>query len=55
MTLKTHQDQHVLREGVEVVGSVLLWVALSCAAGAYHHPIVIKAFKKKQRHSVTFE
>lgn len=44
---KAHLDQHVFREGVEVVASVLLWVALPSAAWAYHHPIVVKAFKNK--------
>lgn len=49
VSLKAHLDQHVLREGVEVVASVLLRVALSSAAGAYYHPIVVKAFKEKSR------
>ena len=48
---KAHLDQHVFREGVEVVAGVLLWIALPCAAGAYHYPVVVEAFKKQKRRS----
>lgn len=51
---KAHLDQHVFREGVEVVAGVLLWIALPCAAGAYHYPVVVEAFKK-QRGAVIFQ
>lgn len=44
--LKPHLDEHVLRESVEIVAGMLLWVTLSSAAGAYHHTIVVKAFKE---------
>lgn len=51
ISLKPHLDKHVFREGVEVVASVFLWVALSSAAGACYHPVVVKALKK-QRHTL---
>jgi len=44
-TRTLHLDEHVFREGVEVVAGVLLRVALPGAAGAYFHPVVVKAFK----------
>lgn len=46
---KAHLNQHVLREGVEVLASVLLWVALSGAAGAYYHPVIVEPFKDQRQ------
>lgn len=46
---KPYLDQHVLREGVEVVASVILRVALPSAARACFCPIVVKAFKRERK------
>lgn len=40
---KSYLDQHVLGVGIEIVGSVVFRVALSRAARACPHTIVVKA------------
>lgn len=40
---KTHLNQHVFREHVEVLARMVLWIALPSTARSYCSPVIIEA------------